>query len=179
MKIANNVSSIFFAVLLLILIAAFIKVIPGTKSSKPLENMKNMLHLALNSEEIPLKIEMRLADPDELNQPSIYDRFRNIKSEKPESYPVEITGQLSARRVILAYLPVYPKWAKKKNLLIDAVILFHVTPGGHVSNTLNIVETSGYEDVDALAKEAIRKWTFEPIDGNTEQSGQVTFRFKL
>ena len=96
--------------------------------------------------------------------------------------PVEITGPLQHRKVLKAYVPKYPDWAKSKSIEADVSLRFFVNPEGFVMPDISVVITSGYRELDQLCIEHLKKWVFAPLDATesqTDQWGIITIRFRL
>ncbi|MBI4218355.1 MAG: energy transducer TonB, partial [Elusimicrobia bacterium] len=77
------------------------------------------------------------------------------------------------------YLPVYPPWARAKNIEASVSIRFTVNPEGDVENALSIEKTSGYPELDRLAMETLKKWKFTALTSEQKQWGTITFKFLL
>jgi TonB family protein len=123
---------------------------------------------------------MRLANLDELYRTGVYEKLKGLRTKKkPEEYPVLISEELSKAKIIFAYLPVYPKWAKNRRKKIEVVLWFQILPKGRVRDNVKIIKSSGYEDVDKLAIEVLKRWLFYPVGKLEKQSGQISFRFNL
>lgn len=106
--------------------------------------------------------------------------FSKVREAKPDKKSVEITGPVVGRKILASYLPVYPDWAKVKNVEANVIIRFYVAPEGTVREKLYLERTSGYSTLDKLAMDALRKWIFEPIKtGAGDQWGMITFRYLL
>ncbi|MBN1621992.1 MAG: energy transducer TonB [Endomicrobiales bacterium] len=103
-----------------------------------------------------------------------------VKEAKVSKKSVEIAGPVSERKIVKSYLPVYPDWARAKNIEANVVIKFFVTPEGLIRDKVFVERTSGYSKLDRLAVEAIKKWVFNPIEKNKgDQWGFVTFKYIL
>jgi len=92
-----------------------------------------------------------------------------------------ITGQLAQRGIKYSYRPAYPEWAKRQGTEGEVRLKITVTPAGLVQN-VTVFQTSGNRDLDQVAVASIRKWLFDPLPENfdqTYQEGIVTFRFQL
>ncbi len=62
------------------------------------------------------------------------------------------------------------------------ILKIWVTPEGKVEDNIEIVETSGYPQLDKIVMEAIREWLFAPLEENAKketQWGIIKFRFEL
>ena len=96
--------------------------------------------------------------------------------------PVEITGPLEKRKVLQAFVPKYPAWAKSKGIEADVSLRFFVNPQGLVTPDISVVITSGYRELDQLCIEYLKKWVFVPLEASEAQSDQwgvITIRFRL
>ncbi|MBI4055732.1 MAG: energy transducer TonB [Elusimicrobia bacterium] len=104
-----------------------------------------------------------------------------LRGERKKS--VEITGPLSQRKIVKAFVPKFPEWAKKEGILeAEVLIRFFVSPEGTVLKEARIERTSGHGKLDALALETLRQWRFAPLgpeEAAQNQWGFITFRFLL
>lgn len=94
--------------------------------------------------------------------------------------PFEITGPLMNRRIVFKVLPPLPDWAREKGIFATVIIEFYVRHTGGVNkNKSSVFRSSGYNQIDTLAVEALSQWRFEELDPSTgEQSGRISFTFK-
>lgn len=92
---------------------------------------------------------------------------------------VKITGPLQHRKVLRSYVPDYPDWARARNIEADVAIRFNVSPAGDVRDNMVLDRSSGYTELDNLAKQALKNWKFSPLAGQDDQWGVITFRFLL
>lgn len=103
-----------------------------------------------------------------------------IRKAKPDKKSIQISGQVVGRKILASYLPVYPDWARVKNIEADVVIRFYVSFQGIVREKLYLERTSGYSKLDQLAMESLKKWVFEPLKTTAgDQWGIITFRYLL
>ena len=61
-------------------------------------------------------------------------------------------------------------------------IYFTVRPDGTIRTSMRILRSSGYTELDTLAKEALMKWQFSPTSASSSEQeawGVITFRFTL
>ena len=96
--------------------------------------------------------------------------------------PVEITGPLEKRKVLQAFVPKYPDWAKSKGIEADVSLRLFVNPKGFVTPDISVVITSGYRELDQLCIEYLKKWVFVPLEADESQADQwgvITIRFRL
>lgn len=111
--------------------------------------------------------------------------FKNPPAEgiKDEQTPqkAEIEGPLSKRKVVKYYVPPFPDWARSRGILeASAAVKFYVDNGGMVLDNVSVERSSGYGELDRLARDAIKKWQFEPLPGAlSRQWGIITFRFVM
>lgn len=94
---------------------------------------------------------------------------------------VQISGALAGRKVIHSPLPPYPDWAMKQGIEARLRLRFSVLADGKV-NFVCIDQTSGYQELDRLSVDFLRKWLFEPLSGEMlwqEQQGLITLVFCL
>jgi TonB family protein len=94
----------------------------------------------------------------------------------------EIGGPVGDRKIIHRRLPEYPSWAEEKGIIASVKIYFTVRADGSLRSNVRIMQSSGYAELDTLAKEALLQWKFSPTsDDSTVESawGVITFRFTL
>jgi TonB family protein len=94
----------------------------------------------------------------------------------------EIGGPVGDRKIIHRQLPEYPAWAEEKGVIAMVKIYFTVRPDGSLRSNIRVLRSSGYAELDDLAKQALLQWRFSPTsDGSTAESawGVITFRFTL
>jgi TonB family protein len=87
-----------------------------------------------------------------------------------------------ADRILLSYgKPQYPDWAKSEGIEGAVDLYFIVLPNGKVKENILVQKTSGFEDFDRKAVDALLAWKFEPLDGGRtgEQWGSITFEYRL
>ena len=72
------------------------------------------------------------------------------------------------RRILYQPLPQYPEWAERDH--VQAAPEFHIAIGadGRVGR-VRLAKTSGYTELDRIAKSAIRRWIYEPRPGQPEE----------
>ncbi|HPO52430.1 MAG TPA: TonB family protein [bacterium] len=90
----------------------------------------------------------------------------------------EITGPGGNRAIVSKVIPEYPAWAEKQNIEANVKIKIWVNKHGHVFST-EIIETTGYRKLDAIAEEALKKWKFTEIDKDIDVWAIVTMKFRL
>ncbi len=92
-----------------------------------------------------------------------------------------LTGPVANRKLISHPTPKYPEWAKKEGVEATVRLMFTVLPNGVVKENIVVQKTSGYQDFDVNATEALRGWRFEALRDNAvgEQWGEITFRYRL
>jgi TonB family protein len=93
----------------------------------------------------------------------------------------EISGSVGDRKILSRAIPEYPAWAEEKGITAAVQIYFTVRPDGTIRSTLRIQKSSGYAELDQLAKDALMKWRFSPSEASDESVswGEITFRFTL
>ncbi len=94
---------------------------------------------------------------------------------------VSLTGPVADRRLLSYAAPLYPDGAKREGIEGSVSLRFVVLEDGTVKQSVLIEKTSGYEDFDRNAEDALRTWRFEPLDGGThgDQWGVITFHYRL
>jgi TonB family protein len=103
----------------------------------------------------------------------------NIVIKKEKGTALLITGQLSGRGILRKTAPQYPRWAEEQGIEAQVAVAFTVRSDGSVKDNLYIEKTSGYPELDDLAKEALTQFSFVSIPGSEDQSGTAIFVFKL
>jgi TonB family protein len=94
----------------------------------------------------------------------------------------EIGGPVGDRRIMRRRIPEYPAWAEEKGIAAMVKIYFTVKSDGTLRANMRILTSSGYAELDSLAREALAQWRFSPTsaDSNEEAAwGVITFRFTL
>ncbi len=92
-----------------------------------------------------------------------------------------LSGPVADRPLVTYSTPVYPEWAKKEGVEAVTRIYFLVLPDGKVKTSVVVEKTSGFEDFDRNAVDALLAWRFQPLPGSQtgEQWGRITFHFRL
>jgi TonB family protein len=99
-----------------------------------------------------------------------------------EGHGFEIGGPVGDRKILRRHVPEYPAWAEEKGISAVVKIFFTVKADGSIRRTLRVVRSSGYAELDSLAKDALLAWRFSPTDASSsadEAWGVITFRFTL
>ncbi len=111
--------------------------------------------------------------------PAPLSKSNHLKSIKHKG--MEISGPLADRKILEAYSPAYPDWAKSRGIEAEVVISFYVSADGDVLDRMIIERTSGYHRLDELCMETLKKIVFAPLPGGQGETqwGFITFRFKL
>lgn len=93
----------------------------------------------------------------------------------------EIAGPLNNRSITHKVIPQYPAWAEEQGIIGSVRIWFTVTSDGAVRSNMRVTKTTGYPDLDKLALEALKQWTFASFESADEsnQWGIITFTFSL
>ncbi|HVO32368.1 MAG TPA: energy transducer TonB [Elusimicrobiota bacterium] len=93
----------------------------------------------------------------------------------------EVAGPVGDRKIVRRKLPEYPAWAEEKGITALVRIYFTVRPDGSIRSNLRIERSSGYTELDQLAKEALLNWKFSPTSSGAgeEAWGIITFKFTL
>ncbi len=103
----------------------------------------------------------------------------NIVIKKEKGTALLITGQLSGRQILRKTSPIYPRWAEEQGIEAQVAVAFTVRSDGSVKDNLYIEKTSGYPELDDLAKEALVQFMFAPLSSSEDQSGTAIFVYKL
>jgi len=94
---------------------------------------------------------------------------------------MSLAGPVADRPLVSYKKPDYPEWAKNDGVEATVSLYFIVLPNGKVKENILIEKTSGFEDFDQNAINALLTWRFEALrSGETgEQWGSITFNFRL
>jgi TonB family protein len=92
----------------------------------------------------------------------------------------EIRGPLANRPILRKVIPQIPEKFKKSGLFTSVSLRFEVISTGEVKKSIEIVQTSGYPELDKQAEDALVQWKFAPLkEYGTVQWGIITFNFKV
>ena len=140
----------------------------------------------------PSALESFLPDSNSLGPSRQMAAPQSLQNFVPESKPkhevsaleekkgIEIEGPLAHRKVVSYFAPEFPQWAKDQRILeAEVLIKFWVSSDGEVLPDMYIERTSGYERLDHLAMDSLKKWKFSSLAGDEKQWGIITFRFIL
>jgi TonB family protein len=94
---------------------------------------------------------------------------------------ISMSGPVADRPLLSYRKPAYPEWAKREAIEGSVNLYFVVEPDGTVKTNVMIQKTSGFEDFDRNATDALLAWRFEPLEGGAtgEQWGTITFHYRL
>ena len=94
---------------------------------------------------------------------------------------MSLVGPVADRMLVSYGRPGYPEWAKREGIEGAVDLYFIVMPSGKVKENILIQKTSGFEDFDRNAIDALLAWKFEPLNGGRtgEQWGAITFEYQL
>lgn len=94
---------------------------------------------------------------------------------------ISMSGPVADRPLMSYKKPTYPEWAKREAIEGSVNLYFVVQPDGTVKTNVMIQKTSGFEDFDRNATDALLAWRFEPLEGGAtgEQWGTITFHYRL
>jgi len=73
------------------------------------------------------------------------------------------------RKILARRLPEYPDWAEEKGISAVVQIFFTVRPDGSIRTNMRVDKSSGYPELDQLAKEALLKWRFSATHAASER----------
>jgi len=107
--------------------------------------------------------------------------FVNAGADIRPSDNIMLFGPIVNRNILYSEIPEYPIWAKQKGIETEVRMKFWVSPEGEVYN-ISIVQKSGYLRLDLLAKKALSKWKFTPLEKDIpqiKQWGEIVVRFVL
>ncbi len=93
----------------------------------------------------------------------------------------EVAGPVGDRKILRRKLPEYPSWAEEKGITAMVRIYFTVKPDGTIRSNIRLERSSGYTELDKLAKEALMNWRFSSTSASSgeEAWGVITFKFTL
>jgi TonB family protein len=106
-------------------------------------------------------------------------RRKDMAADIPQKQSLLIMGDAAGRRLIISKKPFYPGWAQDSGITAMVVIFFTVAPDGTVRPTASVDRTSGYPELDSLAREALLEFRFEPLKSGQDQTGYASFRYTL
>jgi len=94
---------------------------------------------------------------------------------------MSLVGPVADRMLVRYRRPGYPEWAKREGIEGAVELYFIVLPSGRVKENVLVQKTSGFEDFDRNAIDALLAWEFEPLEGGRtgEQWGAITFEYRL
>jgi TonB family protein len=94
---------------------------------------------------------------------------------------ISLAGEVSGRQLVSYTTPAYPEWAKRDGVEVSVELFFTVLPSGRVKENVLVQRTSGYDDFDRRAKQALATWRFESLSAGTvgEQWGRIEFKYRL
>jgi len=99
------------------------------------------------------------------------------ESQDKESF--QISGPVSARKILRKVYPEYPQQAKFGGISGEVSIKFWVSSEGIIEKA-EIEKTSGSDILDKAALDAIKRWLFAPLEGEKiTQWGILNIRFEL
>ncbi len=85
-----------------------------------------------------------------------------------------LEGEILSREILKEVVPEYPD-AEQRNA--EVRIRFQVKPDGNVTDLVVIKKAGG--SFDTVATEALAAWKFNPVAGDKNQTGSITFVFVL
>lgn len=117
-----------------------------------------------------------------LGQPTPEKKSQSLADENlniPKKQALLISGDISGRQIIAAKKPSFPRWAQDQGIEAAVTLFFTVRPDGTVKDNVLVERTSGYTELDDLAKEALLQFKFASISASEDQTGYATFRYML
>lgn len=115
-----------------------------------------------------------------------YESLKSNPLERPswgqQKGPFSLEGPLKYRKIVKMVLPAYPRWAEEQGVEATASFRLWVDPKGRVKDNFYVEKTSGYRELDTLAKESLMKFIFvalPPDQPQEDEWGVATFRFEL
>ncbi len=93
-----------------------------------------------------------------------------------------MVGPVFSRAIRNSVYPEYPDWAQKQGIQTEVVLKFYVNADGNVID-IESEKQSGYPRLDYICREALRRWSFDPLPKDFVQTesqwGRVLFKFRL
>ncbi|MBU4134187.1 energy transducer TonB, partial [bacterium] len=83
----------------------------------------------------------------------------------------QISGPISNRSVLRRIYPEYPRSAQIGGVSGETTVKFWVSPDGIIERVV-IEKTSGSDELDRAAVDAVKKWLFAPMSGDEAQIDQ-------
>ncbi|MFB6345356.1 MAG: TonB family protein [bacterium] len=97
-----------------------------------------------------------------------------ISPSSPQT-PESTYSRNDPRKPLFNPLPQVPEWLEKTGQDARIILQYRINPNGNV-DSVTVLNSSGYPELDSLAAEKLRQWKFE---SGTEQRRLVVFRFNL
>jgi TonB family protein len=127
------------------------------------------------------------AAPAELATPKLHEESESSRPRDVDRSHVRnlagasLMGPVADRPLVSYGVPAFPEWAKREGVEATVSLYFIVRPDGRIKENILVEKTSGFEDFDTNAIEALQSWRFEPLGPGTtgEQWGTITFHFRL
>jgi len=98
-----------------------------------------------------------------------------------EGKSFQISGPISKRSVLRRIYPQYPRSAQLGGVSGETMVKFWVSPDGIIERIV-IEKTSGSDELDRAAVDAVKKWLFAPLgagEKQIDQWGVLNIRFEL
>jgi TonB family protein len=134
-------------------------------------------------EEAPIKLETKpIEKREKVIERKVKEEASSPLPSAPKQSAIILSGPISERKILRKVLPRYPDWALKKGISGTIVIRLWVSPEGDVRENVEVVESSGYPDLDQAVVSALLCWKFAPLPENVKKENQwglVTVRFVL
>ena len=89
----------------------------------------------------------------------------------------KLSGPGAKRKIISAPLPYYPKWAKERGVEAYLELKMWIDGSGSVQD-VSILKSSGYSDLDRICADTVRRWRFDPEEGQPTWA-ILPLRFRL
>jgi TonB family protein len=94
---------------------------------------------------------------------------------------ITLTGPIADRALVSFAKPDYPDWAKNDAVEGSVRLHFVVLADGRVKDNVLVERTSGFEEFDRNAAQALLVWHFEALPAGTagDQWGSITMHYRL
>lgn len=99
---------------------------------------------------------------------------RGLQEGSAGDSPYILEGDILSRNIIIQVLPEYPSGIQQNT---SVKIRFQVLADGSVSDLMVVRKADPV--LEEISLQALRKWKFNPVSGETVQIGYITFIYRL
>jgi TonB family protein len=155
-------------------------VTPDTEDEAPEEGgmfSDRLAELDRAADEVPDTSDTATDRPDRStgrssSQPADSTARASGSSGDPSDVEIQWDDPAEGRDIVKRVEPDVPDWVKYEGLTLAVEYAFVLTPQGLLTQ-LTLQKSSGYSDVDAAVREALRLWKFRQIQGTKRVQGSV------